>query len=265
MFDAPPVVIAISASDPTSGAGLQADILTLSSMGCHPLAVVPAITIQDTSGVKDVYALDPDWVAEQTRCVLEDSKIAAFKIGLLGSAEIIAVVAEMIDDYPNIPVVLDPVLVSGRGDELASAEMISAMIDLLIPKTTLLTPNSLEARRLSGESDLDRCAGRLLRMGCEYVLITGAHENTPEVVNTLYSREGEVRNDRWARLAGSFHGSGCTLAGACAAALANGMSVPEAVKYAQDFTWRALKHAFRLGAGQAIPDRLFWTIEEDDA
>lgn len=264
MFDPPPIVLAISASDPTSGAGLQADILTLSSMGCHPLAVVSAISVQDTLGVEDILALDPSWVVNQAHCVLEDTKVAVFKIGLLGSVEIIAAVAEVASDYPDVPLVLDPVLASGRGDELASPEMIAAIKELLVPKTTLLTPNSLEARRLTGDRDLEQCARNLTQLGCEYVLITGAHENTAEVINTLYGRDGMVRSDSWPRLPGSFHGSGCTLAAACAAALANGMSVPEAVKDAQDFTWHSLKYAFRAGSGQAIPDRLFWTREEDD-
>lgn len=266
MFDPPPIVLAISAADPTSGAGLQADILTLSSMGCHPLAVVSAITIQDTMGVEDVLALDPEWVTDQARCVLEDMEVAAFKIGMLGSVEVIRAISEVVSDYPQIPLVLDPVIASGRGDELASAEMISAMKELLIPRTKLLTPNSLEARELANgdAGNLAECAQRLLQLGCEYVLITGTHENTPEVINTLYSREGVVRSDTWQRLPEGYHGSGCTLAAAAAAALANGMSVPEAVKDAQDFTWHSLKYAFRAGMGQAIPDRLFWAREDED-
>jgi hydroxymethylpyrimidine/phosphomethylpyrimidine kinase len=110
MPDAPPVVLAIAATDPSGGAGLQADILTLSSMGCHPLSVVTAITVQDTVGVEELLPLDPEWVAAQARCVLEDMPVAAFKIGLLGSIEIIATIAEVVSDYPDIPLVLDPVL-----------------------------------------------------------------------------------------------------------------------------------------------------------
>ena len=128
---------------------MQADILTLSSMGCHPLSVVTAVTIQDTMGVEDVLPIDAEWVADQARCVLEDMPVAVFKIGLLGSVETIAAIAEVVSDYPDIPLVLDPVLASGRGDELASEDMISAMRELLIPQTTLITPNSLEARRLA--------------------------------------------------------------------------------------------------------------------
>jgi hydroxymethylpyrimidine/phosphomethylpyrimidine kinase len=267
--DSPPVVLVFAATDPSGGAGIQADILTLSSMGCHPLSVVTAITIQDTMGVEDVMPIDAEWVADQARCVLEDGPVGVFKIGLLGSVEAIAAIAEVVSDYPDIPLVLDPVLASGRGDELASEEIISAMRELLIPQTTLITPNSLEARRLAlddaddtDDPPLDECARRLLALGSEYVLITGAHENSPQVVNVLYDQQGVVRSDSWQRLPGKYHGSGCTLASAVAATIANGLGIPEAVRDAQEYTWQTLKSAYRTGMGQLIPDRLFWAREE---
>jgi len=129
----PPIVLAFAATDPTSGAGMQADLLTLSSMGCHALSVVTAITVQDTAGVGGVLAIDSDWVEEQARRVLEDMPVAAFKIGLAGSLENISVIAEIVSDYPDVPLVLDPVLSSGRGDELATEEMLCALRDLLVP------------------------------------------------------------------------------------------------------------------------------------
>jgi len=269
--DSPPIVLVFAATDPSGGAGIQADILTLSSMGCHPLSVVTAVTIQDTLGVEDILPIDAEWVGDQARCVLEDMPVAVFKIGLLGSVEAIAAIAEVVSDYPDIPLILDPVLASGRGDELASDDVISAMRELLVPQTTLITPNSVEARRLAqheleeGDEDLalDECARQLLELGCEYVLITGAHENTPQVVNTLYDQRGVVRADSWQRLAGTYHGSGCTLASAVAATIANGLGVPEAVRDAQEYTWQALKHAYRTGMGQLIPDRLFWARDEE--
>ena len=264
----PPIVLAFAATDPSGGAGLQADVLTLASMGCHPLTVVTAATIQDTMGIEEIMALDAEWVADQARCVLEDMPVTAIKIGVIGSVENITAIAEVVSDYPEVPLVLDPVLASGRGDELATDEMISALRELLIPQTTIITPNSIEARRLvqeDGEDDLDlaECASRLLALGCEYVLITGTHENTTQVVNTLYSQEGVVRTDSWERLPGSYHGSGCTLASAIAATIANGLNISDAVKDAQEYTWQTLKAAFRPGMGQHIPDRLFWAREDE--
>lgn len=272
MSQPPPIVLSFAASDSTGGAGIQADILTLASMGCHPLSVITAVTVQDTAGVDDVIALDPEWVTDQARAVLEDMPVHVFKIGLLGSVEIITAIAEVISDYPNIPLVLDPVLASGRGDELASEEMVAAMRELLLPQTTIITPNSLEARRLAQDDeededmpDLSQCGVRLLRMGCEYVLITGTHENTSQVVNNLYATSGIVRTDTWDRLAGSYHGSGCTLASAIAAAIANGLPIAEGVYEAQEYTWQSLKAGFRPGMGQYLPDRLFWARDDSNA
>ncbi|MBI4289893.1 MAG: hydroxymethylpyrimidine/phosphomethylpyrimidine kinase [Betaproteobacteria bacterium] len=267
---APALVLAFSGADPTGGAGIQADLLTLSSLGCHPLSVITAITVQDTAGVQGILAIDPDWVVDQARVILEDMPVAAFKIGMLGSLENITAIAEVVCDYPDVPLVLDPVLASGRGDEMTTEDMIAAMCDLLLPQTTLLTPNSVEARRLAREEgedsddlELPECARRLLGLGCEYVLITGTHENTPQVINTLYGPEKVVRSDAWERLPGSYHGSGCTLAAAIAATLANGLALPEAVREAQEYTWQALAAASRPGMGQYIPDRFFWARETD--
>jgi hydroxymethylpyrimidine/phosphomethylpyrimidine kinase len=234
--------------------------------------VVTAITIQDTTGVDEVQPIDGEWVSDQARCILEDMPVAAFKIGVLGSLEAIAAVAEVVSDYPEIPLILDPVLASGRGDELASEEMLAAIRELLIPQTTIVTPNSIEARRLADDDSIDgdnpdlaECARRILDSGCEYVLITGTHEHTGDITNTLYNNEGVVRSDIWPRLPGSYHGSGCTLASALAATIANGVDIQEAVRDAQEYTWQSLKLAFRPGMGQHIPDRLFWARDEDAA
>lgn len=268
--DNPPLVLTFAASDPSSGAGIQADILTLASMGCHPLSVLTAITVQDTIGVEGILPLDAEWVADQARCVLEDMPVDAFKLGVLGSVENIAAIAEILADYPDVPVILDPVLASGRGDEFASEAMSQAMRELLLPLTTILVPNTMEARLLAQTDDddvpaLPVCAERLLGMGAEYVLITGTHESTRDVVNTLYGAGGILRSDTWRRLPGSYHGSGCTLASAIAATLANGLDLVEAVREAQDYTWNTLRRAYRPGMGQFLPDRLFWAREESEA
>jgi len=230
--------------------------------------VITALTIQDTSGVEDILPIDADWIADQARVLLEDIPVAAFKLGMLGSVEAIAAIAEIIADYPGIPLILDPVLASGRGDQFANEDMIDAMSELLLPQTTIITPNSPEARRLAQDEDsevdrpnLDECARRLSEAGSEFVLITGTHENTEQVVNSLYDEKGLIRSDKWQRLPGSYHGSGCTLASAIAANLAHGMDLVEAVKDAQEYTWQALAAGFRPGMGQFIPDRFFWARE----
>jgi hydroxymethylpyrimidine/phosphomethylpyrimidine kinase len=250
----PPIVLTFAASDPSGGAGMQADLLTLASMGCHPVSVITALTVQDTAGVEGVLPIDADWVADQARCLLEDMPVDAFKIGVLGSVENIAAIAEIVSDYPDVPLILDPVLASGRGDELATEEMTHALREMLLPQTTIVTPNSLEVRRLAEADDdeelsIEACAMRLIEAGCEYVLVTGTHENT----------------DTWPRLPGTYHGSGCTLASAIAAMLANGLDLTDAVREAQDYTWHTLQKAYRPGMGQHLPDRLFWARDEADA
>ena len=260
----PPLVLAFSASDPSSGAGMQADLMTLASLGCHALSAITALTVQDTVGVQSVHPVAAELLEQQARTVLEDMPVATFKIGMLGSVENVLAVAEIIADYPEIPLIFDPVLASGRGDELSSEEVISAIREMLLPQTTLLTPNAPEARRLAesdedeGEPSIDVCAQRLIEMGAQYVLITGTHENTPQVVNTLYGVDGVIRRDTWERLPGSYHGSGCTLASAIAGCIAGGASMEDAVRDAQNYTWQTLANGFRAGMGQFIPDRFFW-------
>ncbi|TSA22154.1 MAG: bifunctional hydroxymethylpyrimidine kinase/phosphomethylpyrimidine kinase [Betaproteobacteria bacterium] len=271
MTSTPPIVLTFAATDPTGGAGLQADILTQTSLGCHALTVVTAITVQDTRGVEDFMVIDPEWIEDQARAILEDMPVAAFKIGMMGSPETVAVIAAIIADYPEIPLVLDPVLASGRGDDLATEETLDALCDLLLPQTTIITPNSVEARRLVEDDedvsppDLDTCALRLLDMGCEFVLITGSHEHTPQVINTLYDEGRNAMSLPWDRLPHSYHGSGCTLASAIAALLAHGVDMATAVKDAQEYTYEALRNSFRPGMGQHIPDRLFWAREAANA
>lgn len=266
----PPLVLVFAASDPSSGAGIQADLLTLASLGCHPLTALTAITVQDTVGVQSVHPLAAELVEQQARTILEDMPVVAFKIGVLGSVENVLAVAEIVSDYPEIPLIFDPVLASGRGDELSGEEIISAIREMLLPQTTLLTPNAPEARRLAESDDdeseptIDVCAQRLIEMGAQYVLITGTHENTPQVINTLYGPEGALRHDRWERLPGSYHGSGCTLASAIAGCIAGGASIEDAVRDAQDYTWQTLKNGFHAGMGQLIPDRFFWARGGED-
>ncbi len=253
-----PIVLSFAAADPTCGAGLQADLLTLAAHGCHPLTVLTAVTVQDTAGVEAILPMAGGWVADQARALLEDMPVAAFKLGMLGSIEAVVAVAEVLSDYPDTPV--------GRGDAFADEDMVAAMIELLLPHTDILTPNSLEARRLAQElgapgraiPSLPECAQRLIGAGCRHVLVTGAHEPGARVVNTLYGSHGPLRNDAWQRLPGSYHGSGCTLASAIAAQLAYGQDMSAAVQAAQDYTWRSLAAGFRPGMGQHVPNRLWW-------
>jgi hydroxymethylpyrimidine/phosphomethylpyrimidine kinase len=266
----PPLVLVFAGSDPTGGAGLQADLLTVCGMGCHGLTVVTAITVQDTVGVTDIMPVSAAVVSAQARALLDDVSIAAIKVGVVGSYDNAVAICAIVREYPDIPLILDPVLASGRNDPLGTHDVIDALLKHLVPLATLVTPNSVEARRLAGDRadgdvSLDDCARRLTDRGARHVLITGTHEPSELVINTLYDRTGCIREDHWKRLDGEYHGSGCTLASAVAAAMANGLCLEEAVRAAQDYTWHALKSGFRPGKGQSIPDRFFWARAEDPA
>jgi len=259
-----PVVMCFSGLDSTGGAGVQADIEAIISMGAHPAPIVTALTVQDTARLSRYQATDPILAMEQARAVLEDMPVHAIKIGMLGSIEQIEMLETLLQDYPRIPVILDPVLAAGGGGQLIEDDAEAALTELLLPHTTIVTPNSVEARILAPEADtLDACAQELMSFGCDYVLITGAHENTAQVENRLYSNHRLMEVFSWERLPHSYHGSGCTLAASIAALLANGMEPFTAINEAQEYTWQALNHAFRLGMGQMIPNRLFWARETE--
>jgi len=261
-----PIVLVLAGNDPTGGAGLQADIETLVSLGCHPAPVVTALTVQDTAGVKHFQPVEAGLVIAQARAVLEDMPVAAIKAGMLATAENVTALSAILQDYPEVPLILDPVLASGRGDALAEDSMIDALISLLIPQTTIITPNILEVMQLAPDADnVDAAAQELLSLGCGYVLVTGTHARTAEVENRLYGNRRLLETWNWERLPEQYHGSGCTLAAACAATFSHGMDIIEAVAEAQDFTWHALAHGHRLGMGQHLPDRLYWAREDSES
>jgi hydroxymethylpyrimidine kinase/phosphomethylpyrimidine kinase len=203
MSSRPPVVLTFAGSDPTGGAGLQADCLTLASMGCHPLSVVTALTVQDTHGVASAEAVDARRVRMQAEQLLADIEVAAFKLGLVGSAANVEAISAILSRHADIPVVLDPVLASGRGEPLASEEVIAALRDFLVPQSTVVTPNSLEARRLAGGASLKESAQRLVDRGAEYVLVTGTHEPGDEVTlgdKLKFDYEPQERMLSWVEL-----------------------------------------------------------------
>lgn len=250
-----PVVLSIAGADPTSGAGIQADLLTCAALGAHACTVVSAITVQDTQRVHQFVALPPELVLAQARAVLNDMPVAAIKLGMLGSAALAWALAELLAAYPQIPLVLDPILRGGGGGRLADTDLPQALLGLL-PHCTVITPNSEEARCLGASEDLSICAKRLLAAGAQQVLISGGHEAGERLENQLFDREGQMRLFSQQRLAGQYHGSGCTLASAIAVGLARGQTPADAVAMALDYTHRAISAAYQVGSGQRIPDRL---------
>src|SRR5690606_14679901 len=224
----PPVVLIIAGNDPSGGAGLAADIQAISALGAHPAPVVAALTVQDTVNAYKVEPVAARFVIAQAQAVLADLPVRAIKLGLLGAADIGNAVADLLAQHADIPVVTDPVLVAAGGAKLAEEALVDVYRQQLLRRTTVLTPNALELRRLAPDLPDNAARVRALTMlGARWVLAKGGDENTPAVENFLFDVNGERHAWRSERLAGEHHGSGCTLAASIAARLAHGDAVVE--------------------------------------
>ena len=187
---------------------------------------------------------------------MTDFSIAACKVGLLPSVDHVAVTRRALEQLKGIPIVLDPVLAAGVGTQLADLSTIEALREQLLPLATITTPNINEARQLvAGTTELAQIATRMHELQWAHVLITGSHAATTKVTNRLFFRGDCIQEIHWQRLSGQYHGSGCTLASAICAGLAHGQDILSASEQAQRYTWTVLKHAMRLGRGQALPKR----------
>ncbi|MDB5762752.1 MAG: hydroxymethylpyrimidine/phosphomethylpyrimidine kinase [Herminiimonas sp.] len=265
-----PLILTFNAADPVGAIGIQADLASFAAMGCHGLSVITSILIGDTTRIEDIQVIDADWVADQARVVLEDMPVAAFKVGAVGSIENVSVIAEIVSDYPDIPLILDPFNTAMPDPGLDGEDQLIAMRELLIPQTTLLLVSAVELARFaetwrepSADDTMALDAMRIIDLGCEFLFVTGTPSDVHDVANTLFSESGIVRTDNWPRQSGSFSGAGATLSATIAAMLANGLDVPEAVFEAQEFTNASIANAQRLGMGKLIPDRYFWAREPD--
>ncbi len=251
-------VLVFSGLDPSGGAGIQADIQAISAAGAHPLPIITALTVQDNEHVHAVYPVEPDVLREQTRVLVQQrTRIDAIKIGIVGSAANAQVIADVVAMLragdEDLPVVLDPVLASGHGDLLTKGDAVQALAPLR-RLATLITPNLPEARALCGVDQVEAQAAVLMRDGL-HVLIKGGHGDGDTVVNSWFCATGR-RDWSWPRLPGQFHGSGCTLASAIAARLAQRIDMAAAIDGGQHYTQRCLASAFSIAPGQQIPGRM---------
>jgi hydroxymethylpyrimidine/phosphomethylpyrimidine kinase len=263
MIKSKPVVLVFSGSDPTGGAGLQADALTLAQLNCHPLTVVTSITCQDTKRVHSVTPVDVELIREQASVLVEDIAIDVIKVGMIPSIEVLQEVISILERFPTKPVVFDPVLSSGAGYIFGSNLVIESIVKDLLPRCLVITPNTNELINLSNANDkisatspLDAKASAFCKIGVNFVLLTGTHSDQKDVENSLFDEGGLIDSWIWPRLNSEFHGSGCTLASAISGFIANGSSVLEAAYRAQQYTWDSLNRGFSIGSGQLIPDRI---------
>jgi len=247
-------VLIVAGSDSGGGAGIQADLKTVSALGGFGMTAITALTAQNTLGVFGIHPVPPDFVAQQMRVVLDDIGADAIKIGMLGSAEVAEAVADVLDTVLSIPLVLDPVMISTSGSALLDAQGTVAMRDRLIPKALLLTPNLREAEALTGLTvdslpTMEKAADRLLGLGARNVLIKGGHLDGDELIDLLIGEAGRAEFRHVRVDTSNTHGTGCTLASAAAAGLARGTPLHEAVSQAHDYVQRAIRNAPGLGRG----------------
>ncbi len=257
-----PVVMTFTDHDPSGGSGIQADVETLFSMGCHCSSIATALTAQDTWEHKDSFFTSPSVLIEQTRAILEDMNVSAFKVGQVGCIENAQAIHSILTDYPTPPVVLDPSLTVGLSLELESIsheQLAGAISSLLCPLTEVATINLSELRSLAAFGDtLEACVQELIETGYRYVLVSDVNARSSIATNILYDADGEALRNDWTRLPHSYIGSGTTLSASIAAHLAHGFDVTTAVTKEQRYTWNSLKGGRRLGMGQHIPNRMFW-------
>lgn len=247
-----PRVLVIAGSDSSGGAGIQADIKTITALGGYATTAITALTVQNTLGVQDILPVAGVFVEAQMTAVLGDIGTDAIKTGMLGTKGVVLAVAANIPD--GIPVVIDPVMVATSGDVLLDKGAISALKEKLIPKATILTPNIPEAEILTGrkietETDMRAAGASLLGLGARAVLIKGGHLEGDEIVDLLVT-ENEVTGFPHKRINSmGTHGTGCTLSSAIALGMASGLDVKKAVEMGIDYVLKALANAPGFGAG----------------
>ena len=248
-------VLTIAGSDPSGGAGIQADLKALSARGCYGMAVITALTAQNTKGVSAVVPLDPGFVAEQIRMVFADVRVDAVKIGMIANAGIASAVAEALKPHRGIPVVLDPVMIAKGGASLLDPEAVKVLSRELLPLATLITPNLPEAAALLGDPEasdrriMESQAVRLTALGPKGVLVKGGHLTGPESPDVLVAA-GKVIWFEGQRIATrNTHGTGCSLSSALAAELAKGHDVESAVRVAKAWLAQAVRTSDNLSVG----------------
>ena len=259
-------VLIIAGSDSGGGAGVQADIKTVTVLGGYAATAITAITVQNTLGVSEFLELPASLVAAQARAVLTDIGADVIKTGMLGSRTVVETVARLIDEA-QVPAVIDPVMVAKGGASLLDASALSAVRALMVRRAALLTPNAPEAAALTGFSgettdDLRRAGEALLAMGAAAVLMKGGHIAGPRLVDVLMDASGETVFEGERLETRHTHGTGCTLASACAVGLAQGLTLEEAAARAIAYVAQAIRSAPGLGAGHGPLDH-GWPLRQN--
>jgi len=251
------IAVTIAGSDPSGGAGIQADLKTFGALGVHGASVITALTAQNTRGVRAIHDVPPDFITEQLDAVFADLHVNAVKVGMLSQTTTIEAVARGLDRHRAKNIVLDPVMVATSGDRLLASNAIEALRTLLIPRALVVTPNLLEAAALlerptsHSEAEMEEQARALLGLGAQSVFLKGGHGDGPESVDLLVDANSVTRFAEMRIATKNTHGSGCTLSSAIAAGLAKGLDLRTAVRDAKAYVTAAIASAdaLRIGSG----------------
>jgi hydroxymethylpyrimidine/phosphomethylpyrimidine kinase len=259
------LILTFGPADPVGALGIQSDVAVFAMHGCHALSVITGLLVADSARVDDIQPVDSAVVVEQARMLLEDMPIAAIKVGTMATLEQIAAIAEIVSDYADVPLVLDPFTTALPDCGTRDEDVLTLLHQLLVPQASVLTLSQDELARFSDcwrdpgtESTLLDNVAELAAGGCGHVLVTGTGGGDGSRTNELYEHGALVASLPWAQhLPGPFVGAGCTLSAALTARMARGLSAQDAFQPAQDYTMQALLHACRFGMGRLIPNKLF--------
>jgi hydroxymethylpyrimidine/phosphomethylpyrimidine kinase len=251
-------------SDPVGALGVQADVATFAAHGCHALSIATALLVSDSARVEEWHEVDTGVMADQARQVLEDMPIAAVKIGAIASIEQAAAIAEIVSDYAEVPLIVDPFLSALPDSGMSDEDIVASIRQILAPQATILQLSQSELGRMAElwreagvEGSLETDVAELTARGCQYVLVTGTSSKGHKRANTLFDRDDGVTIIDWQHLPGHFVGAGTTLSGAITALMARGMDAIDALRAAQEYTYGALLHAQRFGMGKLVPNRFY--------
>jgi len=261
----PPIILTFSALDPSGIGGIQADIETAASLGCHCAPVVTTICTEGSGESSETLAVDSPVIIEQARSILEGMRVSAIKIGFLGSIANAEAVHTILQDYADLPVVSHPALCLWNEDNIEQADFPSAFSALILPNSSVTNFSLYEAREIAQEADnLEATANAINASGTDFTFITGTGKKQQEFRNSLFGNKGLIRHYSWEQEPPTSHGSSCTLATSTAAYLAHGSDCIQAVEQAQNFTWQSIRASRELGFNRRSPHRLFWADKNID-
>lgn len=262
----PPVVLSFSALDPSGSGGIQADIETTASLGCHCAPIVTSLCADGNTQDTETLATDPTILIQQARSVLENMDVKAIKIGFLGSVSIAEAIHSILKDYHHLPVVTHPVLNLWDDQSPEQMELPEVLSSLILPLSTLTCLSLYEARKIAQESDtIEATANALVATGCGNILITSTGKERKAFQNSLFGQRGLINNYYWEQEAPNCHGSSSTLATSIASYIAHGTDPIHAAEQAQNYTWQTMCASRELGFQNRTPHRLFWADKNIEA